>query len=296
MTPASPLVPVRDLEASLAEVVVLDASWIYPPFNHAGIDVRRRYAEAHVPGAWFLDLAALSDPRACADSRVPALAPPAPGLLRRALGRAGIAPAAPIVVTDMDGGCTTAPFARHALLAAGCTRVLLLDGGTPAWAAEARLPLPAAASRFLDPGPADGAPPSSAPAAGVFADHDEVSVAAAGAGDAQLVDSRAMPGNDLFLPPDYAGLEIPCGAVLRSGEVVEESAAGQRFKRPEELARLCDARGIDRTRAKITTCYFGVGASVVATALELAGRAPARVYTGSLVDWSARRHARRAGR
>jgi thiosulfate/3-mercaptopyruvate sulfurtransferase len=280
--------PVRDLEAALAEVVVVDASWIYPPFNHAGIDVRRRYAEAHIPGAWFLDLAALSDPEVRADPRVPALAPPAPGLLRQALARAGIAAAAPIVVTDMDGGCTTAPFARHALLAAGCTSVLLLDGGTPAWAAEARLPLTAAAPRFLDLRAAGDAPPPAAPAAGVFADHDEVRVAATGAGDVQLVDSRAMPGNDAVLPPDYAGLEIPCGAVLRSGEVVEESAAGQRFKRPEDLARLCDARGIDRTRAKITTCYFGVGASVAATALELAGRGPARVYAGSLVDWSAR--------
>jgi 3-mercaptopyruvate sulfurtransferase SseA len=195
----------------------------------------------------------------------------------------------------MDGGCTTAPFARHALLAAGCTQVRLLDGGTPAWATEARLPLTAAAPRFLDLDREDDAS-AAAPVAGIFADHDEVRVAATGAGDVQLVDSRALPGNDAVLPPDYAGLEIPCGAVLRSGEVVEESAAGQRFRRPEELARLCDARGIDRPRAKITTCYFGVGASVVATALELAGRAPARVYGGSLVDWSARHHGRRPGR
>jgi hypothetical protein len=43
VTRPSPLVPVRDLEAGLAEVVVLDASWIYPPFNHVGVDVRRRY-------------------------------------------------------------------------------------------------------------------------------------------------------------------------------------------------------------------------------------------------------------
>jgi hypothetical protein len=33
-----------------------------------------------------------------------------------------------VVVTDMDGGCATAPFARHALMHAGFANVRLLDG------------------------------------------------------------------------------------------------------------------------------------------------------------------------
>ena len=46
---------VEELVARMAEIVVIDASLIYGPFNHAGLDVR-----AHIPGAWFLDLWSLA--------------------------------------------------------------------------------------------------------------------------------------------------------------------------------------------------------------------------------------------
>jgi 3-mercaptopyruvate sulfurtransferase SseA len=62
--PPSPLITVDQLEAAFDRATIVDASWgIYAPFNHAGIDGRRRYAQAHIRGSWFLDLAALSDRR-----------------------------------------------------------------------------------------------------------------------------------------------------------------------------------------------------------------------------------------
>lgn len=50
-----PTISVEELVARMADIVVIDSSWIYGPFNQAGIDVR-----AHIPGSWFLDLRSLA--------------------------------------------------------------------------------------------------------------------------------------------------------------------------------------------------------------------------------------------
>ena len=256
---------------------VLDASWLYPPLNTAGIDVRARYRAAHIPGAVFLDLAALSPPR---PGDVAAIAPPTPATLRRALAAIGVGPGEPLVVTDQDGGVATAPFARLALLDAGFADVRLLDGGTPAWAAEGR-PLTAAAAAVLA-GPVVG----DAPTAGRFVGTGATRAALAD-GSASVVDARFVPTNDGVLPPRFAAVAIPATAVLRPGEVIEETASGARFRDADALRALATARGLADGRAVIVTCHFGVGAAVVATALELAGVADVRVDAASLLGWAA---------
>lgn len=45
------LITCDELWATLGEATIVDASWIYGPFNHAGIDVRKRYDAAHIPGS-----------------------------------------------------------------------------------------------------------------------------------------------------------------------------------------------------------------------------------------------------
>jgi thiosulfate/3-mercaptopyruvate sulfurtransferase len=277
------LIDVEALGKVLGRAVVLDASWIYGPFNAAGIDVRERYAHGHIPGSWFLDLDALSDRRL--DPRVPAPSPPPPEVLRAALARAGAKPDSLIVVTDMDGGCTTAPFARHALLDAGFTDVRLLDGGTPAWRA-AGAPVTAADPRSLDTA---GAPPSGRkPATSVLASLERLTAALADPQADQVVDSRMAPSNTGVLPRDYEDLTIPTSAFVSSASVVEEAGAGLRFKPAADLRQLLLEAGIDPERPKITSCYFGLGASVVATAIELAGLGPVTAHPGSLVEWAVR--------
>jgi 3-mercaptopyruvate sulfurtransferase SseA len=111
--------------------VDIDASWIYGPFNSAGIDVRARYRQAHLPGSWFLDLGSLARAYPAADRRVDALTRPPRVVVRELLAPAAPTEVSPIVITDMDGGCTTAPLARLLLMDAGYQRVQLLNG-TPA--------------------------------------------------------------------------------------------------------------------------------------------------------------------
>jgi len=262
-----------------SDALVLDASWLYPPLNPAGIDVRARYREAHIPGAVFLDLAALS-PRRRAAADVPALAPPPPANLRAALDAFGVGADEPVVVTDQDGGVATAPFARLALLDAGFADVRLLDGGTPAWAAAGR-PLTSRRAR------AAAAPVAGEPARGGRFVDTAATRAALADGSAAVVDARFVPTNDGVLPPRFAGVEIPATAVLRPGEVIEETVGGARFRGAGELRALAAARGLDRGRPVIVTCHFGLAAAVVATALELAGVAEVRVDRESVLGWAA---------
>jgi len=263
--------------AAARRALVVDASWVYPPLNAAGIDVRARYREAHVPGAVFLDLAALSPPR---PADVAAIAPPTPASLRAALAAIGQGPDDPVIVTDQDGGVGTAPFARLALLDAGFADVRLLDGGTPAWAAAGRA-LTAEGARIV------AAPKVDAPAGGGrFVDTAATRRALAN-GSAAVVDARFVPTNEGVLPARFAEVAIPATAVLRPGEVIEETVDGARFKDAPALRALAVARGLAPGRPVIVTCHFGVGAAVVATALELAGVADVRVDRDSVLGWAA---------
>jgi thiosulfate/3-mercaptopyruvate sulfurtransferase len=192
-----------------------------------------------------------------------------------------------IVVTDMDGGCATAPFARYALIQAGYANVRLLDGGTPAWAAANMDGLTSVGSRYLDglaPDHTTVAPTTSL----IFVAHEAVEQALDMSSTAQLVDCRAFTTNAGVLPPDYEGIAIPCLVRISSSDVVVEAGAGQRFKSASDLDALALQAGLVRSRPVITTCYFGVGAAVVATALEIAGWGGLRVHGGSLVEYAIR--------
>jgi len=114
-----PTISVEELVARKADVVIIDASWIYGPFNQAGIDVRARCCQAHIPGAWFLNLRSLARVYPPRDARIDALTSPPRQVVRELVAEAAPAPQCQIVITDMDGGRTSAPFARHLLIDAG---------------------------------------------------------------------------------------------------------------------------------------------------------------------------------
>jgi len=105
---------------------------------------------------------------------------------------------------------------------------------------------------------------------------------------AQIVDSRADRSNQGILPPDYIGLDVPAATWVSSIRVIEPAGDALRFRREPDLRQIFDCAGVDSRGLKITTCYFGLGASVVATALEIAGFDRVLVYPGSLVEYAVR--------
>ncbi|MGF1562263.1 MAG: sulfurtransferase [Geminicoccaceae bacterium] len=281
------LVALEELRAASAAALVLDASWLYPPLNSAAIDVRARFESGHIPGAWWLDLADLSAAQPWPDPDVPGITMPSPDMVQAILAVTGYTAADLIVVTDMDGGCTTAPFLRLALRAAGCQRVRLLDGGTPAWQ-SAGLPMATGGGEIIGAARLSRRP-GDAPGQGFgLSVFDDIRRVVDGNATGALIDARMAPTNADILPDRYGRSAIASAAVLRPHEVVEEAGLGLRFRRTDALAQAIESRLGEAPAPWITWCHFGVGAAVVATALEIASFQAVRCYAGSLIDYESR--------
>lgn len=162
----------------------------------------------------------------------------------------------------------------------GHDAVSILDGGVPAWTADWR--------NDVDSGPADRAPASfrARPRDDIVA--DRAAVVAALAAGAPLVDMRP---NDHFLginrsPALARSGAIPGAVNLPMSWIVEDG--GLRFRTPEQLRRLWRAAGVPAAGPQILLCNSGLESAVGwFAAAVLLGNAEARLYDGSLAEWSA---------
>ena len=103
-----------------SDLVVLDASWFLP--EH-GRDPHENFASGHIPGARFLDLAALTD----ADDALPMMLP-GDHAFNEAMRTLGISNDSRVVVYD-DSPLHTSARAWWMLRLMGVPRVAILDGG-----------------------------------------------------------------------------------------------------------------------------------------------------------------------
>ncbi|MEA2638014.1 MAG: thiosulfate/3-mercaptopyruvate sulfurtransferase [Chloroflexota bacterium] len=272
-TPPGPLVSGDWLQANPDEqrVVVLDVRGRHPSSALAHAK-RAEYAEAHIPGAvfvdWEHDFVDVADP-------VPYQIASSDVFAARAAAL-GIGDGDLIVTYDDYYGIFAARVAWSFRFYGAEARVL--DGGWRTW---------------VDEGRPTGAPVTQRQGA-VFTPRartalrrslDEVEVASAGG--VTLVDARPR---HLFLgEPGAAGTgHIPGARSLPYQELVD-GATGL-FATPAAIARLLRDAGIDPARPPrelIATCGTGVSATVALIALELAGVHGAGVYDGSFSEWSA---------
>jgi len=250
----------------------LDASWYLPA---SGRDPHAEYRRAHIPGALFWDLDALSRD----DTDLPHMMP-APQRLAAALGRMGIGNDSAVVCYDGSGTNFSAARAWWMLRAIGHARASVLDGGLSKWRAEGR-PLtdrePPLGAVTYTPAPRDDA----------FVGLERVHRAME-KGGSQLVDARSagrfrgtepeprpgvrsghIPGA-LNLP--HAELTAPDGTLLPAGALAE------RYR----------AAGIDLTRPVIASCGSGVSACALVLGLEALGHKEHTVYDGSWTEWGGR--------
>jgi len=255
---------------SAPDVVPVDGSWYLP---NAGRDAATEFAAAHIPGAVFLDIDAVSD----AASDLPHMLPK-PIDFARIVGRLGIGDGQTIVVYDADG-LYSAPRVWWTLRAMGAPRVLILEGGLPAWRA-AGLP--------VEDGPARR-PARSFTARldhGLVAERADVEAALAGGGRA-LVDARAADRFRGEAPEPRPGVRsghMPGAANVPFTALID----GGRLKPPEALAAAFAAAGVDTARPAITSCGSGVTAAIVLLALESLGNRKVALYDGSWAEWGGR--------
>jgi len=266
----NPIISTEELAAIIGapDVKLLDARW-----RLDGTDMMPGFLAAHLPGARFFDIEAVSDH----GSPLPHMLPTAEAFAAAA-GALGISETDRIVVYD-DGAFRSAPRVWWTFRTFGAERVQVLDGGLPKWLAEGRAV-------------ESGAP---APATAVFRPRFRSELVRGYAevrdvvdrGGAQIVDARPADrfrGEAPEPRPGLRGGHMPGSLSLPTGGLY----SGDQLRPPAELLAAFRGAGVDPDGPVITTCGSGVSASVLALALAVLGKEGVAVYDGSWSEWGGR--------
>jgi thiosulfate/3-mercaptopyruvate sulfurtransferase len=248
-------------------LVVVDSSWHMPASGRSG---REEYLAAHVPGARFLDIDALSDRSNPAPHMLPTAAD-----FRAAMERLGIGSADRIVVYDASP-LRTAARGWFMLRHFGAAQVAILDGGFQKWVAEGR--------------PTESGDSVPVEASFEARQRDEVVTKQQlldGAFGSPLLDARGKGRFEGSEPDPRRGVDaghIPGARNLPYSALYDEDGT---FRAPGELRRLFADAGIDPAQPFVASCGSGVTANSLIFAAQLLGNDAARLYDGSWSEWGA---------
>jgi thiosulfate/3-mercaptopyruvate sulfurtransferase len=263
-----PILPPEQL-ATLPDVILLDV--------RTGPDARKRYSEAHLPGALFADLETelagpASDPAQGGRHPLPTVES-----FTAQLGHWGVTPSSEVVVYDDQNGANAAARLWWMLRALGHQRVRVLDGGLQA-ALAAGLTVTGEASVAVSSAPypciAWQAP---------TADIEDVERARNDPA-ALVLDVRAAARYEGKAEPiDPIAGHIPGAQNLPLGENLTPEG---RFKSPPDLkAQYAQLLAQRKPEQLIVHCGSGVTACHTLLALERAGLSGAALYVGSWSEW-----------
>lgn len=237
------------------------------------ISGRQGWAAGHIPSAGYLHMTEdLSAPRA----DMPYNLPP-PAQMTALLQRHGVNQDSVIVVYGGEGHASAITRAWWVLRASGAADVRLLDGGLKRWVAEGH-PLAREAPSF--------------PPGDFVARAQPEMLADRGAILAALDDHGAVLVNALT-PEQFRGSggarygragRIPRSVNLPSQALLDPATG--RWRGREELQAMFRAAGLPDEARVITYCGGGIAASATIFALHLLGRAEARLYDASLLEWA----------
>jgi len=276
MNSDGPLVSTKWLAAHLAEpdIRIADASWYLP---QAGRNAHAEYDAAHIAGAVFFDIDALSDQKS-----------PLPHMLADAVTFSSGMRKLGIGDTDFtvfyDGaGIYSSPRALWMMRAMGHRRCAVLDGGLPKWIREGH-PVESTAERT----PVIGRRHFTAnPNPDIVRDYESMRHNLRYPSE-QVIDARS--------PARYRGEEAEPRPGVRPGHMpgsinvhYADVLTPEGTMRPaDELQRLFAERGVDLNRPVVTSCGSGITAALISLALEIAGAKGSAVYDGSWAEWGAR--------
>jgi thiosulfate/3-mercaptopyruvate sulfurtransferase len=268
---ADPLVSTDWLAAHLndANLKVVDASFKLPGVTPLP---KEDYLKAHIPGAVFFDVDAVSDH----DNPLPHMFPSAEQFSRD-VGALGIGNGDTVVVYDA-GGWVAGPRAWWMFLAYGHNNARVLDGGLKKWRAEAR----PVASGAVTPKPA--AFKAAFDAKRVRTIQQMVANVASRA--EQVIDARAGDRFEGRVGEPRPGLRpghIPGSRNVPYNNLFD--AATGAMKPLEELRAAFSGAGVKLDAPIVTSCGSGVTAAVLTLALYRLGLENPALYDGSWAEW-----------
>jgi len=266
-----PLVSTDWLAARIDDpnVKIIDATFKLPGVMPLPID---DYLAAHIPGAVFFDVDAISDH----DNPRPHMFPDAAQFARDIAGL-GIS-TGDIVVAYDSGSWVAAPRAWWMFLSFGYSNVRVLDGGLKKWTQEGRpthsgrvTPKPGNFTAKLDPG---------------YIRSQAQVLANIGTRAEQLVDARPRGRFEGTAPeprPDSRSGHIPGSRNVPYAELFDVGTGA--MKPLDDLRKAFADAGVDMTKPIVTTCGSGVSALVLTLALYRLGVRGSALYDGSWSEW-----------
>lgn len=266
-----PLVSTEWLAARLGDpkVKIIDASFKMPGVLPLPAE---DYLAAHIPGAVFFDVDAVSDHT----SPLPHMYPSAEQFARN-VEALGISSGDTVVAYDA-GGWVAAPRAWWMFLSFGHADIRILEGGLKKWMAEGR--------------PTEAGKPTIAPGrfnaklASSFVRSRDQLVANLDSAAEQVIDARGAPRFEGSVAEPRPGLRaghIPGSRNLPYNELFD--AATGAMKPLDQLRQAFVAAGLDLDRPVVTTCGSGVSAAVLTLALYRLGVRGSALYDGSWSEW-----------
>jgi thiosulfate/3-mercaptopyruvate sulfurtransferase len=270
-TTTDPLVSTEWLAAQIndANVRVVDASFKLPGVLPLPKD---DYLAAHLPGAVFFDVDAVSDH----SNPLPHMFPSAEQF-GRDVGQLGIGNADTVVVYD-SGGWVAAPRAWWMFLSYGHGNVRVLNGGLKKWRAE---------GRQVQSGEVMATPAS------FKASYDakrvrsmEQMVANVSSRTEQVIDARAadrFEGRAAEPRPGIRSGHIPGSRNVPYNQLFD--AATGAMKPLDDLRKAFAAAGVKLDAPIVTSCGSGVSAGVLTLALYRLGVTDTALYDGSWSEW-----------
>lgn len=249
------------------DLVVVDSSWHMPATGRSGRD---EYLQAHIPGARFLDIDAVSD----TSNPLPHMLPTA-GAFGRAMEELGVGSGDRIVVYD-NSPLRSAARGWFTLRHFGARNVAILDGGFQKWVAEGRPTESGEAERR-------SARFDSAERADEVVTKEQI---LPGAGCA-FIDARGKARFEGTEPEPRAGIasgHIPGARNMPYSALYNEDGT---FRSREQLRALFEQAGADPGQAFVASCGSGVTAAALVFAAHLLGHDDGKLYDGSWSEWGA---------
>lgn len=271
---APALVSTAWLSSQLSAVKVVDASWYLPAMKR---DPRAEFESCRIPGATFFDVDATDD-----KSSLPHMIP-SEEFFGKMMGELGVSSEDHVIAYDGKGIFSAARL-WWMLRAFGHERASVLDGGLPAWVRD---------KHPTESGPPEPPAVASAPFVaklqpGTVCSLDRMKLVAEGGTTMPIVvDARPQgrfEGTVAEARPGCRSGHIPGSRSVPFDRVLREDGT---MKPSGEVATTFAAAGVvDVSAPLIGSCGSGVTASVLALALEHAGRdSLMEVYDGSWAEW-----------